>query len=885
MQNYNALWKILRSEDLILTPNKRLLVFLLQQYNHYQQQLKKISWSTPHLFTLVDWIHVLWEKQLLINNALPALLLTPYEEKILWQKIIETSEYFLLRTDSVAHTARQAWQLTQFWQIDSCSVDFEYSDETRIWKKWAKQFTYYCQQYQLTDYATAIHSLMRLFSQNKLNFPKRIFIIGFDDLNPLIQKLFYTLREKGCIVEICNFCNEKNPSAYRIPFLDRETELQTMARWTHQQWRKGEQEIFCVVPQLLENRALVVDHFCDVFMSLEGRALHPWPFNIAAGKSLTEYPLIQLFFNLLFLQKINSFKQISSLIRSPYLPYSEEERFARIQLDLYCRHNLEETLSLSQFISLSEQQGCPHLAKLLIVLHTFIEKNQPSQLALPSTWCDDFSQKLQCIWPDALLDFDFDLSPLLARWSEQLQALRRLDQILGKISRKTALTYLYQSSSEHLFQEKTPPDTPIHILGLLDTAGLCVKNLWLMRFDEQTWPAPAQPNPFIPLTLQRTQHLPHASNEREFYFASQLTQRLLQSASQIWVSYATQVNQQLLRPSPLITHLPEVKESFLQLTPYQSLSEKIWRQCNLETYTDEYAPPLSENERYRGGASLLKKQAACPFQAFAHFRLNAQFYPIPQIGLTPIERGQLLHEVLEVFWNRLQKHTHFQQIDSALLENSLQFALETVIKRWRVKKPFTWKSHFSQLEKIRLQKRLESLIEWEKKRPTFFVVRHEQKQTFAIGSLILELRMDRIDQLADGSLLIIDYKTGTLPSNNTWLETRLDEPQMPLYCLSQPQARGFAVLQLNSQGLHIKGLSEKENGISSALSERKKQDTPESWSQLCAEWQVSLEKIAQEYQMGWAAVQPKHGSTTCRHCELHSLCRIHHSTESLEHHD
>ncbi|WP_010597169.1 PD-(D/E)XK nuclease family protein [Rickettsiella massiliensis] len=885
MQNYNALWKILRSEDLILTPNKRLLVFLLQQYNAHQQQLKRKIWSTPRLFTLVDWIHALWEKQLLVRNILPPLLLTPYEEQVLWQRIIDNSEHFLLRTDSVAHTAKQAWQLTQFWQIDYRSVDFEYSEETQTWKKWAEQFTSYCRQYNVTDYATAIHSVIQRLSKNQFSVPQRIFIIGFDDLNPLIQKLFHTLREKGSVIEICNFCNEEKPEAYRIPFLDKETELQTMARWTHQQWKKGEQSIFCVVPQLLENRTLVVDHFYDVFMSLEGRVLDPWPFNIAAGKSLIDYPLIQTFFNLLQLKKINSLKKISSLIRSPYLPYSEEECFARTQLDLYCRRYLEETISLTQLISLCEQQGCPHLAKQFTQLQTFIENNTSLQKRLPSAWCDYFINKLQCIGMSTFIDTEPNLLPLVTRWSEQLQVLQRLDQILGKISREAAFNYLYQSNSAHLFQEKTHPDTPIHVLGLLDTAGLCVKNLWLMRFDEQTWPAPARPNPFIPLILQRTRQLPHASNERELYFASQLTQRLLQSASQIWVSYATQVNQQSLRPSRLITHLPEVQASFLQLLPYQSLSEKIWQQRVLETYIHEYAPPLSESEPHRGGASLLKKQAACPFQAFAYFRLNAKFYPIPQAGLNPIERGQLLHEALEIFWNRLQNQTNLQQMNAVSLEESLQFALETVIKRWRIKKPFTWKAHFSQLEKIRLRQRLDTLIEWEKKRPVFYAVRHEQKQTFSIGQLILDLRMDRIDQLADGSLLIIDYKTGTLPSTRTWLETRLDEPQMPLYCLSQPKARGFAVIQLTSQGLNIKGLSEKENGVSSALSESKKYHTPENWTQLCIEWRATLEKLAQEYQMGWAAVQPKHGSTTCRHCDLHRLCRIHHLEESLEHHD
>jgi hypothetical protein len=41
--------------------------------------------------------------------------------------------------------------------------------------------------------------------------------------------------------------------------------------------------------------------------------------------------------------------------------------------------------------------------------------------------------------------------------------------------------------------------------------------------------------------------------------------------------------------------------------------------------------------------------------------------------------------------------------------------------------------------------------------------------------------VDRIDQLADGRQVIIDYKTGAAVDTKNWAEQRITEPQLPIY--------------------------------------------------------------------------------------------------------
>jgi hypothetical protein len=40
-------------------------------------------------------------------------------------------------------------------------------------------------------------------------------------------------------------------------------------------------------------------------------------------------------------------------------------------------------------------------------------------------------------------------------------------------------------------------------------------------------------------------------------------------------------------------------------------------------------------------------------------------------------------------------------------------------------------------------------------------------------------------------------------------------------------------------------------------------------------WHTDIENMAYEFVTGEACVHPKHGSTTCKYCELQPLCRVH----------
>jgi ATP-dependent helicase/nuclease subunit B len=876
MEIYNKLFEELTTDTLILTPNKRLIGFLHKNYSAYRLQKKRI-WPTPLILTLENWLSWQWEKQLIQHPIFPYQLLTTNQEYVIWQSIIENSANSFLMPTAIAATAQQAWQLCHHWQLDCQSSHFEQSNESRTWKIWAKDFVTFSQEHTCIDFASATTQLIDHFRKKILTPPKRIVLIGFDEINPQTKKLFQALKQSGC--QLATFtANHPNKSiARRLAVENTEVELQTMAQWAYQRWRAGYQSIVCAVPQLLEIRQQVIDSFTEVFTSQQQDTLLSLPFNVAAGKKLSELPMIQAALAILQLKTMDSFNKISLLIRSPYLAYAEEERIQRCQLDVYLRRHAEHTINLEQLAHISQQQHCLQLSQLINDLIPLSHNHLTKQY--PSDWAKYFTKKLQLAgWPGQRCLLSEELQ-LIERWSELFSELSRLDFILGKTSGDVAWKQLHHLAASSLFRAKTLQDPPIHILGLLDTAGSCFDSLWVMGLDDHTWPAAAHANPFIPYPLQRAHQLPHASNQREFYFSSLITKRLLTSAQEIILSHSLQRNEQILRPSALIASIPLIEKDDLQLPAYQTLITSIWATRRWEYYVDEYAPPLETKALISTGSQLFKQQAACPFQAFAHFRLDANFYPLPQAGLNPIDRGILLHAVIETFWNLLGDQATLLNQSTHTLQNLVEQSIDDSIIQFRKKRPFTLQPRFIEIERERLQQRLMKLIELDKKRSPFRKVTHEKKQNFIFGKLDIALRIDRIDALDDGSTLIIDYKTG-VPRKFNWFEERLDEPQLPLYCLSYPMAKGFAIIHIRSDTLEIQGFSEKENGLSRLLSSEKDKTLPKTWQALLAYWKNSLAMLANQFQEGFAKVDPKHGPATCRLCRLHPFCRINHHEQS-----
>lgn len=899
----------------LLTANQRLARYLRQQFHVYQQTLGHSVWATPDILPLSTWLERCWNEILEINPAdnFPALL-TPYQQQSLWERIIaESAEgQGLLQVASAAENASVAWALLKQWRITLESIPKALNNtanaDNRAFAQWARRFERLCNKNAWLDSAALPDAVTEQIKMGTFPLPAHIGFAGFDEFTPQQQHLLQSLslaRVQVTQITVPPLVIEgDNNSVVRCGCADAHTEIITAARWARHlleldasldDTAKDWLSVAVVIPDLKAVRETVARIFDQVFSPAhslpditQATAHAIAPYNISLGTSLLDEPIIHTALLILeFSQGKLPLEKMGSLLRSPFLAGAEQEMTHRALLDARLRRAGDTYVTLDVLRYHAAPTGtvndyaCPilanHLTKsaeALTPLSTIAPAMVKAQQA-PSQWMALFTRLLACAgWPGERSLNSREYQAQMA-WRTLLADYALLDAVVGKQTLGEAVGHLRHMAAVTLFQPQST-ETPIQIMGLLETAGLQFDYLWIMGLHDGAWPEPARPNPFLPLTLQRQHNLPHASAARELAFAQQITQRLFSSAKHVVASYPQQEADRELRPSPLIHPLREVlpQELVMDSTPFYA--QIIHESAKLEVFDDDLAPPLETGTVVVGGTDVLKQQAACPFRAFAKHRLGAQPLTRVGIGLNASERGKLLHAAMEAVWQAVQSHEVLCRTSEEELQRIIRDAVAQVLNKIARNRQFTFSEKFTALEQSRLEKLIAAWMMLEKQRSSFTVLQAEQERMIEIGGIAFTARIDRIDELPDGRHIIIDYKTGNANPKN-WFGERPDEPQLPLYGVSNThEVAGLVFAQLRTGDLCFKGFAHPE-GIIPNVKEFSgvKNAHAVVWPNQFNDWRQVLQNLAEGFRSGYAPVDPKKPGDTCKYCELTALCRIH----------
>src|SRR5690606_14770929 len=119
-----------------------------------------------------------------------------------------------------------------------------------------------------------------------------------------------------------------------------------------------------------------------------------------------------------------------------------------------------------------------------------------------------------------------------------------------------------------------------------------------------------------------------------------------------------------------------------------------------------------------------------------------------------------------------------------------------------------------QLETDRAIAILYQWLQLERAREPFRIRDVEQTYSWTHGALQLGLRLDRIDELDDGRLAVIDYKSGggRIDPTPDWMRERPVGLQLPFYAsvLAQDDVRVAALVlaRLHARDVQVKGLAD-----------------------------------------------------------------------------
>lgn len=857
----------LSSEDLIITANDRLRRHIVRAWDVERQAQGLNAWQAPKILPLNRWLERQW--QFLVERGYPgcrAVIASRHQRQLLWERIIAQSPSGsgLLQAEPLARQAETALRSLELWAIDldSLSETGPFAEpNSRAFADWLTQFREQMHQAGLITPETAHRILLKAFAEGALVRPERIWLEGFDDLPPLHRKILEAATDELIMLPVNKM---ESPSLIRTQAPDSETEIRTAALWSLEQLSKDPNAVIgIIVPDLGQRRAQVERLFCEVFEPLAERpenARYTLPFNFSAGVPLASTALVHSALSLLRLGLDQMpLEPLCSLVHSPFWSEPETELVLRTQLCERLRRLGKMTITgsdwryLSQ--SLSEQLALTGPENLAERLQQFDQHRRrlPRNTAA-SDWAEAFRQQLALLgWPGPRR-LDSQEYQQLGQWYELLESFAELDATGLSLTLADALKQLNQLAQQAPFQAQTP-DSPIQILGILEGAGLRFSHCWVLGLHHRQWPPVPEPNPLLPLDLQRREQMPHASAERELHFARSLTDNYRHSATQIIFSSPGSDDQGDLTPSPLIRALPETPlDDLLQgsQSAHQRHSQRLADARRLEALNCSQGPQVNISAPAPGGSSLFKHQAACPFNAFAQLRLGAREPDLPALGLSPAERGTLLHNALASLWKELKTSAALVALEESELSERIKQACQQALEPVRKRRPRELGPEYCALELERLEDLIQRWLSLEKVRPPFTVVATEQRQEIDYAGLKLTLYIDRIDELENGERLLIDYKTGADLKTTQWLGERPDEPQLPLYAVTQSeQIKGLAFAQLNPKALQWIGLGE----LNSPLPGLK--PPQENWQTQLQEWDSVLSTLARDFIAGDARVDFK----------------------------
>lgn len=839
---YAWIERALDGERRVLTGSRRLARELRRAFNERQIATGKAAWPSPQIYFWRDWLD-----DLQASNGTGRARIGGTTSAILWERAMGRQlDRDLPGASSLNRQLSSTWLRLSEWRVDiETLTSAAQSTDERAFAQAANDYLAELATQGWVDDAQA--SELAIGSLPASELPAGITLAGFDRMNPQVLALRSALESCGTAIELI----DPGDPPVTVPiqtYSDEESEFRAAGRWARSVLEAEPTARVAVVSADLDSRAtrqtrLLREGLVPGWQ--QGGLHYVRAVNVSYGRRLADYPLISAALTCLRWSSTGlSSRDVSLLLRCSFV--GGEEASARARLDRQLRRLPDRTWSAAAFADALEDASERLNATDWQRAVRQIAAVQGAGSILPSACAARIDQLLQAIgWPGAEA-LDSEEYQLVERWRRLLDELASLDTVSPRLSLHDAIQRISSLARETIYQPERG-DGLVQLLGPLEAAGMEFDFLWLAGMDATRWPRPGGPLPFVAQRLQRQCGMPDATPADSLEYSNRVIRRLLGSAPVVRMSWARLELDAEQIATPALAELPGV-----DIIETEDADDPGWYaagqmgQAHPRPVPDDRVPTVDGIEAVAGGARVVAWQQSEPFVAFARGRLAVRELDRFQAGLPASLRGDLLHESLSnlyqdrpgqqqiVAWSEVERAARIDRAVRSALAPAERSA-DSVLRRLLA------------IEGARLRLLVDEFLTREALREPFRVERVEERMVFRHAGIELSLRADRVDRLADDSLLIIDYKTG---QTRNLLNRDRDpvDPQVVVYAAATDDAiGGLALFNVNRREIRISSAG--RNGEWGKFDE-------EEWAAAVTRWKAQVFTAIESIAMGDVRVNP-----------------------------
>ena len=790
----------------MLAANSRLAQHLRWQHHRACFRAGQSVWTTPDIITLDGWLESAWEQSLLRDGDVGQRHLLNHGQ---FRRAVELASENLFTDGAFAigpsaqRLLASAWNSVRNWDIGVGDLRAAATTpDTNFFARWAARFEALCAERNWIDAASLANGVLPELGGDGIPLAGRYVLAGFDRMTANQRRLFAALDRLGVLAGQIAPASRGSPEIARsVEAADARDERGLVARWAREQMLASpEASLGIIVPDLSQHAEEFRRSFLDAFDPLwRERDGADFPVTIDSGPSLADANIVHV--ALLLLQVPSGrldYRDLGQLLRSPYLADGVAEAPARAQLDFQLRDRGLQRIDLRH---LTKSDGGDQPRIFLNLLGRMLDLADTTRgRREPAGWLPIIDKLLREAGLGQGRALGQNEEAAQNTWNRLLEQFGTYGEVVGEVTFPSAQRLLSEAVRDQRLTAGSRPNG-VQIMSPWDTDGRDFDAVWVCGMTSDAWPPVPRPSPLIPMSLQRDRGIPESLPDIYRGQALGVMNRLLQAAPETFVSWPARTAEEAHISAPAIDALTRIERDSGTLPDLTEDFRTVIRSGPPPVEVPDPPPAVEGDESVRGGSRLVDMQSACPARAFFELRLGARELRSPPFALDSAGRGIILHDAAEHLYTQLQGSEPIDEVPQAELDSFIEIAVRRAVTD-NVARQHPLVNTLRENETRRLKRLLHMLVERDRERGPFRIVELERNHVIEVAGIRLDVRLDRVDEMPDGSKLVIDYKSGAHFSLARCHGERPTKLQLPLYA-AFGEADGIALYWLHAEQIRV----------------------------------------------------------------------------------